>query len=125
MAYLPIKKGTILIPSGTTHAPDKKHLFVICTDPCTINHQLLVPICTYTNLLCDNTCLVQPYEHPFLDDVSYVLYRKSRIEEVNVLVSGVNAGKLVPKAEMNGQSVIAQGGVLKAGRLAFDAGLGS
>lgn len=49
VAYQVLKKGTLLIPSGPTHDPDKKHLFVVCTDACAEGRHLLVPINSWTN----------------------------------------------------------------------------
>lgn len=49
VAYQVLKKGTLLIPSGPTHDPDKKHLFVVCTDVCAEGRHLLVPINSWTN----------------------------------------------------------------------------
>jgi hypothetical protein len=106
MSYVPVKKGTILIPSGPSIDKMRKHLFVICTDACNQGCQLLVPICTWTNNLCDGTCVIDPYEHAFLRSKSYVLYRKSLIYESKKLVAGVEAKSLIPDKEMNGQTFL-------------------
>jgi len=31
--FLPIKRATLLVPSGADGDPDRKHLFVLLTDP--------------------------------------------------------------------------------------------
>lgn len=100
------RKGTILIPSGPSNDEGRKHLFVICTDPCAAGQQLLVPISKMVNDLCDETCILQKYEHEFLSHVSYAFYRKSRIEYVYTLKNGVEEGLFTLKAPFNGQTFI-------------------
>jgi hypothetical protein len=106
MAYKPLKKGTIIIPSGTDFDPDRKHLFVICTDKCENGFQVIVPICTHVNDLCDSTCVIAKGEHRYITKKSYVLYRKSQIIESENLVKGVKSGKLQPHDDMNGQTFL-------------------
>jgi hypothetical protein len=93
--WKPSKKGTLLIPSGTTHDPDKKHLFVICA----LNHEdaLLATIASWTNDFCDGACILEAGEHPFIVAKSYVLYRKCRIEKCETLSKGVASGVLIPR----------------------------
>ncbi|ACM27542.1 conserved hypothetical protein [Rhizobium rhizogenes K84] len=95
-----IKSGTLLIPSGPSHDPDRKHLFVVCTDPCAAGNQLIVPISGYSNSLCDGTCILEIGEHEFLTKRSYAFYRQSRIESVMTLDNGLNTGVFIPKANM-------------------------
>jgi hypothetical protein len=80
MNYLPSKRGTLLVLSGTHVDPDKHHLFVICTDECDNGNFLIAPLCTWTNSYCDPTCILQPHEHQFIKQKSYVLYRKCQLE---------------------------------------------
>jgi hypothetical protein len=101
-----VRKGTILIPSGTACEPDKKHLFVVCTDACAEGRHLLVPIASWTNDLCDATCKLAKGEHPFIAHPSYILYRKARIEAAAALIGGVERGGLSPQAPMNGQTFL-------------------
>lgn len=100
------RKGTILIPSGPTADPDRKHLFVVCTDPCENNQQVLVPISSVRSRLCDQTCLLQPHEHPFLRRESFVFYRQTRIEAHQVLLDGVAQSLFEPRDDMNGQTFL-------------------
>ena len=106
MPYAAPKKGTILIPSGPTHDPGRKHLFVICTDPCAEGRQAIISISTMTNLLCDQTCILQAHEHAFLTTASFVFYRKARVELQRSLVLGVERGLFAPQEPMNGQSFL-------------------
>jgi len=89
MPHPPYKSGTLLIPSGTYHAPDKKHLFIICTDECADGKFALVPISTWANDICDASCRIAPGEHAFIVRESYALYRKARIESRNTLENGI------------------------------------
>lgn len=96
----------MLIPSGPSHDLARKHLFVVCTDPDTDGLQALVSVSTRINDLCDSTCLLQPHEHPFLSAVSFVFYRRARIEANQTLVLGVERGVLVPREDMNSQTFL-------------------
>jgi hypothetical protein len=104
MTYAPYRRGTILVPSGPSHDPERRHLFVICTDECEKGCYLLVPISTWTNDLCDETCILSPYEHPFLQRKSYVLYRNALIEHKDTLIKGVDENYLFPREDLNGQT---------------------
>lgn len=106
MTYVPTRKGTILIPSGPSHDLARNHLFVICTDPCEKGLQLIVPISSKTNDLCDPTCVLQPHEHDFFVRESFVFYRKSRIELTETLVSGVQKNVFSPHIDMNAQTFL-------------------
>ena len=100
------KRGTILILSGTTHAPEKDHLFVVCTEPCSDGFQLLVPIASLINNLCDQTCRLRKGEHEFIHHESFVLYRKSRIEDAVGLQEAVDQKRLKTRESMNGQTFL-------------------
>jgi hypothetical protein len=100
------RAGTLLIPSGPSHNPNKMHLHVVCTDPCSNGNQLIVCICTWTSDLCDDACILQPGEHRFLTRKSYVLYRKSRIESAAALDNGIAIGLFRSEPQMNAQSFL-------------------
>lgn len=106
ISYKPLALGTLLVPSGPSHDPGKKHSYVICTDPCDKGLQVIVPICKRTNHLCDTTCNVQPHEHEFLDVLSFVMYRKADIKEAQFLIDGVTKKLLIPKKNINAQSFL-------------------
>lgn len=106
MNYAPVRKGTLLIPSGPAHDPERPHLFVICTDPCAAGKQLLVPVCSRVNDLCDATCILQPHEHRFLNRESFAFYRKAKIEPQDLLVRGVAEQVFRPHDDLNGQSFL-------------------
>lgn len=84
------RKGTLLIPSGTEFDQDKKHLFVICNDTCLDGKNLIVPLATWKNNYCDNTCELLAGNHPFIKVRSYILYRKTRLEAAEDLMQGIN-----------------------------------
>lgn len=100
------RKGTILMPSGTAVDPGRKHLFVVCTDPCTACEQVIVPILTFTNTLCDQTCVISAKEHEFIKHKSYVSYRHSSIRLSAALMLGVEEGIFKPQEDMNGQTFL-------------------
>lgn len=100
------KRGTMLIPSGPSHDPERKHLFIICTDPDANGQQLIVSITSKTNAPYDKTCLLQKHEHDFLDRESYVFYRKAKIVEHSSLINGVDKKIFIPKDDMNSQTFL-------------------
>ncbi len=86
MSYFPQKKGTLLVPSGS-----KNHLYVIVTDSCAENRQLLVNVSTiYPETYYDNTCVIEAGEHPFIKHSSYIVYRQARIDRTEHLIKCVN-----------------------------------
>lgn len=95
MAWVPTQKGTLLIPSGTSHDPERKHLFVICA--LTQDEALLATITSWTNDLCDDACILDAGAHPFIIAKSYILYRKCRIEKCQTLATGVKNSVLIPR----------------------------
>lgn len=101
---MPIAKaGTLLIPSGPSHDPDRQHLFIVCNDTDENGLNLIVPVTSWTNDLCDATCPLEPHEHAFLKHSSYVLYRKARIEDTKTLQAGLASGLLTSHDPVNGQ----------------------
>ncbi|UXT64145.1 hypothetical protein FY133_00570 [Agrobacterium tumefaciens] len=96
-----LKSGTLLIPSGPSHDPDRKHLFVVCTDACDEEKQLIVPVSGYSNNLCDGTCILEIGEHEFITKRSYAFYRNARIESAATLDNGLNQKVFVPKADVD------------------------
>lgn len=99
------KKGTLLIPSGPSHDPDRKHLHVICNEARPDGSHLLVSISSWRTRG-DPTCRLQKHEHRFLDHDSFVEYRMSRIESGDTLRNGVSLKKFVPHDDMNGQTFL-------------------
>jgi len=92
--FIPFKKGTLLIPSGPQGDKDRKHLFIILTDPqpCEDTHSCILMVSLSTikqELPYDKTCILYPGDHPFVKRYSYVSYRNARIEEVDKIMRGV------------------------------------
>lgn len=109
--FLPVRRATLLIPSGPEHDPDRKHLFILLTDPFGRLEEdekqvLMVSTSTVrTGMFHDPTCLLFPGDHPFIKHDSFVSYRTARIEEAGKLVRGVKSGALIPKGSMEGEIV--------------------
>lgn len=100
--FLPLKRATILIPSGPAGDEQRKHFFVLLTDPYRDesggNQVLLVSISTIKpSLPYDASCLLYPGDHEFVKAQSYVLYQKSRLERAESLIQGVKDGMFVPQ----------------------------
>lgn len=82
------------------------HLFVVCSDPCDQLKVAIVPLATYTNDLCDQTCLVFAGEHAFVQRKSYVLYRNARIIGCEEISRGIANGTLRTHDDLNAQTFL-------------------
>jgi hypothetical protein len=106
--FLPFQRATLLIPSGPDQDRDRKHLFIVLTDPHPIveggaNAVLLVSISTlHPDRPHDPTCILYPGDHPFIRTESFVSYRLARIVEVESLTRGVSDKKLFQHATLDG-----------------------
>jgi hypothetical protein len=89
------------MPSGTYEHPDKKHLFVVCSNVCDKGFHLIVSITGWTNNLCDPTTRLQAGDHPFIRKDSYVFYRKARVEPAASLTEGVASGQFLTRDPMD------------------------
>jgi hypothetical protein len=105
--FVPVRRATLLIPSGPAHDHARKHLFIILTDP-VINPENQQPSVLLTSLSTldlslphDPTCILQPGDHPFITRDSYVSYRSSQIREEAKLINGVQSGVFVAKDLMD------------------------
>jgi hypothetical protein len=100
------KRGTLLIVSGPQHDPDRKHLHVICNDPDPQGDVLIVSISSVTAAAHDKTCVLQSYEHDFLQRPSYVYYAKAQTVSAATLMNGVNQQIIVVHSNMNAQAFL-------------------
>jgi len=104
--FLPLKKATILVPSGPVHDKDRKHLFVILANhPTSDTHESSVLLVSVSSIKpeipYDNACILNPGDHPFIKHNSFVVYARARIENTNAILRGVNDGKLIPQEPMS------------------------
>ena len=106
--FQPVRRATLLIPSGPAHDFDRKHLFIILTDPVAdpVNGNKVSVLLTSLSTLDialqhDPTCILHPGDHPFVTRDSYVSYRTSRIQEAEKIINGVASGMLVAKEPMD------------------------
>jgi len=102
MNFLAGKKKTILIPSGPSHDPDRKHLFCILTDASHHNQHLLVPICSVKpGKFYDPTCVILPGAHSFIKKDSYVEYRLMEIRPTKHICKLVDGNEWTEKEDFN------------------------
>ncbi len=84
--FVPYRRATLLIPSGPAHDPDRKHLFIVLTDPAQVleyteKYSLLVGVASVqTDLPHDPTCLLDAGDHEFIRHKSYVHYARALTE---------------------------------------------
>lgn len=104
--FLPLRRATLLVPSGPENDPDRKHLFILLTDPADagagVKAVLMVSLSSIkSGVPHDPACLLYPGDHPFVKRDSFVVYQKARIEEADKVLRGVKDGKLVPQDPMD------------------------
>ena len=105
--FLPLNRATLLIPSGPQGDQDRKHLFILLTDPhddeAGKKSVLMVSLSTVrVGIPHDPTCILYAGDHPFVKHDSYVLYQKARLEDADKVLRGVKNGQLVPHDPMDG-----------------------
>ena len=106
--FQPLRRATLLYPSGPAHDINRNHLFILLTDP--VNNPengkvsvLLTSLSTLNPALPhDPTFILHPGDHPFVTRNSYVSYAHSRIEETAKLINGVSTRELIAKEPMDG-----------------------
>ena len=101
MPYEPGRGKTLLIPSGTTRDPNKKHLFVTLTDACQDGQHLLVSLSRVKDgVHFDDGCVFECGEHAFVRNRSFAAYRLARIEKATHLAQCVDGWYFTPKDDM-------------------------
>jgi hypothetical protein len=102
--FVPYRRATLLVPSGPAHDPERKHLFIVLTDPAAVldfaaKQSLLVGVeSIYPDAPHDPACELHAGDHDFIRHKSYVAYAHARIEPSQKLVNAVKEGLLIPKA---------------------------
>lgn len=96
--FTPTRCAAVLLPSGPARDFERKHLYILLTNPFGPAKQvLMVPICTVASM-CDNACLISVGDYPFVKHESYVAYARCRIECANDLIRLVGSGRFIEKA---------------------------
>lgn len=101
--FVPYRRATLLIPSGPAHDPDRKHLFIVLTDPAEVldfasKHSLLVGVeSIQPEIPHDAACELYAGDHEFIRHKSCVAYAHARIEPSQKLVKAVKEGVLLAK----------------------------
>lgn len=102
--FLPLRRATLLIPSGPEGDQDRKHLFILLTDPADADGKKCVLLVSISSVRegvpHDATCILHPGDHPFVKRASFVVYQRARIETADKLLRGVKSGELVPQDPM-------------------------
>ncbi len=101
--FVPYRRATLLVPSGPVHDSERKHLFIVLTDPAqvldfAVKHSLLVGVTTLQpSIPHDPACDLYAGDHSFIRHKSFVHYAEARIEASQKLINGVKQGVLVAK----------------------------
>lgn len=90
--FVPVKRATLLVPSGPEQDPNRKHLFILLTDPQPPDQSmLLVGVASiYNDIPHDSTCYLYPGDHPFIRRKSYVYYARARSNLPRNFLKGQN-----------------------------------
>lgn len=106
--FHPVRRATLLYPSGPPHDPDRLHLHILLTDSVgnplnsNINSTLLVGISSVQlGASHDTTCLLRVGDHPFITHDSFVFYADTRIVETAKLVNGISQGAFIARQLMD------------------------
>lgn len=101
MTYLPMKGGTLLVPSGSPSKPDGKHLFVILNAACSAGRHAMVSLSTIRDdQHHDASCILEIGEHEFVKSRSFIRYNLARIEATFALQNAVYASDYLVRAPM-------------------------
>lgn len=98
----PFRRGTILIPSGPSHDPDRKHLFIVLTDPSPTAADVLMVNVSSLRPGHDPACQLYAGDHPFIKRDSFIEYALARIELAQAIENGVTKRALIPHADLDG-----------------------
>ena len=89
MTFRPQKKATLLMPSGPPDDPERRHLWIILTDPCQDEANLIVNVTTFRDgRFHDPTCVMEVGEHKRVTVRSWIEYRRARAIHSAALVKG-------------------------------------
>lgn len=100
--YRPFRKGTLLMLSGPVG-----HLHIVMNDPVVfpetgLESILLVNISSWNgSRRCDDTCLIQAGEHPFVRHESYVVYGDSVIKSAEGVGDRVDQGEFTAHQDVS------------------------
>lgn len=95
------KRSTIhMLNTGPEHDKARGHLFIILTNKCAENKQLMVSACTRV-AKCDETCLVGKGDHPFFSVDSYIAYNKANIYDTAMLQKRISENIIKSKGELD------------------------
>lgn len=96
--FLPWPKATVLVASGPANDPDRKHLFVLLTHGLGEEEEVLMLSLSTLNpsIRCDDSCVIEPGEHPFVSRRSYVRYDKPRLVRKAAILRAVETGVFFP-----------------------------
>ena len=103
--WLPVKRATILLPSGPDQDLDRKHLFIVLTNPAANDGRvLIVPVNTVEEGVAhDSACYLYYQDHPFIQHKSFLKYRFCQLRSAAKLCAGANANLFVPQEQLNEQ----------------------
>ncbi len=92
--FLPCKRATLLVPSGTARNPNLKHLHILLTDAYgEAQENLIVGVTTvYPKVPHDDACYLYPGDHDFIKHQSYVLYSEAQIVAASKLTKAIHEG---------------------------------
>lgn len=89
MPFQPLKKATLLIPSGPPRDPDRNHLWVVLTDPCPAEANLIISISSVkAGHFYDPACVIDAGAHRRITVQSWAVYKLCRAVHSVSLIKG-------------------------------------
>jgi len=96
--WAPTIGAALLITSGPSHDPNRKHLHVIVTKIADDGAVVLIPIISTTGgARDDDACELKPGDHPFVTKPCFAFYERAQVWETAVLQAMMEAGECVLK----------------------------
>jgi hypothetical protein len=101
--WLAVRQATLLIPSGPTHDLERKHLFIVLTNPMEATNEVLIVCATAIpeSNLYDGSCTLFPDEHPFIVKPTYIAYYRCKVVSAASLEAKVASGEFVAKPPLS------------------------
>lgn len=99
-------RQTYLIVSGPPKDPNRRHLFIICTNPSEEGKVIAVPVQTIRDAPHDPTVELEAHEHKFIKHPSFIAYYEARVLDVVKIKRLIDKGDAKRHDDMNGQTFL-------------------
>lgn len=99
--WIAARRATLLIPSGPTHDPERKHLHIVLNDPFPDAQGPKVLLACVMSIPASNvydpSCTLFPGDHPFVGKHSFIAYNYLRLLDPALLEARVASNHFIAK----------------------------